>query len=118
MTDVPLCCHRCWRRLTDPCDGGPPYSSTFAAPQGTVLLLFLCPPCRDRFSGDAAREAFLAGVARLAPVDPGAATRPGLRTLVWAVRRAHLVPIAPAASPGAHAARGQSRCFVEVREAS
>ena len=118
MTDVALNCHRCWRSLDDPYEGAPPYSSTFAAPGGTVLLLILCPPCRDRFADDGARREFLVRIARVAPPDPTTATRPGLRTLVWAIRRARVVPVSPAAPPGGRGGAGARPVrYVEIREA-
>jgi hypothetical protein len=83
VNEVPLRCHRCWKRLAESHGEDPPFSHPTAAPCGTAILMILCGACRDAFPDDAAREGFLERMGRLVPLEASALTDAGLRTLVW-----------------------------------
>lgn len=84
MGDVSLNCHRCWRRIPDPAEGGPPpWSWPVHGGGGRPVLMLLCGRCRAAFASDAARAAFLERAARLAPAGARAATDGGVDVLCW-----------------------------------
>jgi hypothetical protein len=83
---TPLTCHRCWNRIAHPLEH-PPYSHVLKVNGESLVLLLLCPACRDTFADDRARNAFLERAYFLSPFDFGLATDAGLRVVEWDPRR-------------------------------